>query len=343
MTHPSNLCRAIVAGTALLLLAPAAFAEETLKVAAAQRGAWELAIPELGQQAGIFKKHGLVLDIAYTQDAGATEQRAIAGSVDIGLDAGAMSVLRAYSRGAPVRIIGANTTGDAKFWYVLASSPIRTVKDIVGRTIAYATNGSSSHYDALDFMKQFRIKARLAPTGSPAATFNQLTQNHVDVAWAAPPFGADELEQGKIRVVARANDVPRIRDKTVNVLITNVTTLEKRKPVIARFMQAYRETIEWMYADPAALKHYAALAGVSEKGAQRVRDELFSKDMLAPDQIVGFKAIMKDAVALRYIQSTLSRSQEKELIQIPAPVRDALSGCQGTRAGCAPAEAVVSP
>jgi ABC-type nitrate/sulfonate/bicarbonate transport system substrate-binding protein len=343
MTHPSNLCRAIVAGTGLLLVAPMASAEETLKVAAAQRGAWESSIPELGQQAGIFKKHGLVLDIAYTQDAGATEQRAIAGNVDVGVDASAMSVLRAYSRGAPVRIIGANTTGDAKFWYVLASSPIRTVKDFVGRTIAYATNGSSSHYDALDFMKQFRIKARLAPTGNPAATFAQLNQNHVDIAWASPPFGLDELEQGKIRVVARANDVPRIREKTANVLITNVSTLEKRKSTIARFMQAYRETVEWMYADPAALKQYAALAGVSEKGAQRLRDELFSKDMLMPDQIVGFKAIMKDAVTLRYIQTTLSRSQEKELIQIPAPVRDALSGCQGDRAGCAPTEAVVSP
>ena len=34
---------------------------------------------------------------------------------------------------------------------------------------------------------------------------------------------------------------------------------------------------------------------------------------------------------------------EVELIQIPAPVRDALSGCQGTRAGCAPTEAAVSP
>jgi ABC-type nitrate/sulfonate/bicarbonate transport system substrate-binding protein len=337
----SGSVRYAVAGAALLFLNAPATAEETLKVAAAHRGAWESAVPELGQQAGIFKKHGLVLELAYTQDAGATEQRAISGSVDIGLDAGAMSVMRAYSRGAPVRIIGANTTGDAKFWYVLASSPIQTLKDFVGRTIAYATNGSSSHYDALDFMKQFRIKARLAPTGSPAATLNQLTQNHVDIGWAAPPFGIDELEQGKIRIVARANDVPKIREKTVNVLITNAATLQKRKPVIARFMQAYRETVEWMYSDPQAVQRYAELAGISEKGAQRLRDEFFAKDMLVPDQIVGLKAIMKDAVTLRYIQTTLSRSQTSELIQIPAPVRDALSGCQS--AGCAPAGAVVSP
>ena len=52
-----------------------------------------------------------------------------------------MDVMRAYARGAPVRIIGANTTGDPQYWYVLASSPIRTVNDLVGKTIAYASNG----------------------------------------------------------------------------------------------------------------------------------------------------------------------------------------------------------
>jgi NitT/TauT family transport system substrate-binding protein len=341
MTYSRHLRCSVAAGAALLFLTPLATAEETLKVAAAQRGAWESAIPELGQQAGIFKKHGLVLDLSYTQDAGATEQRVVSGSVDVGLDVNAMSTMRAYSRGAPVRIIGANTTGDAKYWYVLASSPIRTLKDFVGRTIAYATNGSSSHYDALDFMKQFKIKARLAPTGGPAATFNQLNLHYVDIGWAEPPFGVDEIEQGKIRVVARANDVRKIREKTASVVITNVGTLEKRKPIIGRFMQAYRETVEWMYSDPAALKRFSELAGVSEQGARRLRDEFFHKDMLAPDQIVGLKAIMKEAVTLRYIQTTLSRSQTTELIQIPAPVRDTLSGCQGMR--CPPAGAAVSP
>ena len=33
--------------------------------------------PELGQQAGIFKKHGLVLEILYTQGGGETQQAVI--------------------------------------------------------------------------------------------------------------------------------------------------------------------------------------------------------------------------------------------------------------------------
>ena len=194
--------------------------------------------------------------------------------------------MRAYVRGAPVWIFGANITGDPQYWYVLASSPIQTFKDFAGKTIAYATNGSPSHYNVFDLMKQFRVKAKLGPTGSPASTLEQVLANRVDIGWAAPPFGLDQIEQGKIRVVARANDITAVRDKTVTVLIANTDTLQKRKDAISRFMQAYRETVEWMYADPAAVKRFAVLADLSGKVAERLRDEFFTKEMLAPDQIV---------------------------------------------------------
>jgi NitT/TauT family transport system substrate-binding protein len=36
-------------------------AQDTLKLAIGQRGNWENAMPELGQKAGIFNKHGLNL------------------------------------------------------------------------------------------------------------------------------------------------------------------------------------------------------------------------------------------------------------------------------------------
>ena len=186
-----------------------------------------------------------------------------------------------------MRIIGANTTGDPQYWYVLASSPIRTVKELVGRTIAYASNGSSSQYNAFDLMKQFRFKARLVPTGNPIATLEQVVAQHVDVGLAWLPTGIDEIEFKPLRGVVRANDVQGIRDKTVRVLITSADTLEKRKSAIGRFVDAYRETVEWMYADPAALRRFAELAGVSENLAQRLRDQFFTKVMSSPDQIGG--------------------------------------------------------
>lgn len=333
-----------VAATAVAFLAfiSGATAQDTLKVAAAPRGAWDSAAPELGQQAGIFRKHGIVLDLLYTRSGSEAEQAVISGSVDVGLGVGVMAAMRDYSRGAPVRIIGAARTGAANYWYVLKASPIQTIKDIAGKTIAYATNGSSSHYDALDFIKQFRLKARLVSTGGALATLNQLMSSYIDIGWATPPFGIDEIEQGKIRVVAHANDVPALRGKTVSVIITTADTLQKRKDVLVRFMRAYRETIEWMYSDPAAIGRYAEFAGVSEGAARRLRDEFFTREMLSPDKIVGLGPIMKDAITLEYLQVRLSRKQIAELIQIPPPALDNSTGCQSSRAGCE-SIGVVSP
>jgi NitT/TauT family transport system substrate-binding protein len=323
MKHVINL--SCIVALALLAFPSKSSAEDLLKVASVQRGAWETAPPEIGQQAGIFKKHGIVLDLVYTQGSDEAEQRVISGSIDVGLGIDAMDVLRAYARGAPARIIGANVTGATDYWYVLRTSPIQTIKDLVNKTIAYATNGSPSHYQALDFVNQFRVKARLVATGGAAATFKELISNRIDVGWATPPFGVREIEQGNIRVVARANDVPRIRDKTLTVLMTNAVTLERRKDVLVRFMDAYRETIDWMYSDPTALKRYAEFAGVSEGSAQRLRDEFVTREMLSPDQIIGLKVIMKDAKA------RLSKRQVAELIQIPASVPDGPTGSSSWR------------
>src|SRR3954447_3041174 len=126
-------------GVALLCwVALAAQAQDTLKLAIGQRGNWENAPAELGQQAGIFKKQNLNLEILYTQGGGETQQAVISGSVDIGVAAGIMGVLGAYSKGAPVRIIGAETTGAKDlYWYAKADSPIKTLKDADGKTIAF--------------------------------------------------------------------------------------------------------------------------------------------------------------------------------------------------------------
>ena len=131
------------------------------------------------------------------------------------------------------------------------------------------------------------VKARPVLIAGATATFDQVMAGKIDVGWATPPFGVDALEQGRIRVLAKANDIPKIRDKTDSVTIATTDTLQKRKDVLDRFMQAYRETIEWMYSDPAALKTYAEFAGIPEEVARRMRDEFYTKDMLSPNSIVG--------------------------------------------------------
>lgn len=157
-----------------------------LKIAAAQYRTWKSAAAELGHQAGIFGRHGLVLEFLSTEDGGETEQLVTSGRADVGLAVNAMQVMRAYAFGAPVRIIGASMAGSADYWYVLKSSPIQTFQDLAGKTVAYETNGSSSQYDAIDFMRKLRPKVKLVETGGAAETSEQLSINDVDAGWATP-------------------------------------------------------------------------------------------------------------------------------------------------------------
>ncbi len=310
--------RIALAALALLGATVGASAQDTLKLAVGQRGNWDTSVSEIGQRAGIFKKHGLVLEIVYTQGAGETQQAVISGSVDLGIAAGIMGVLSAYSKGAPVRVIGAETTGARDlFWYVRADSPIKTLKDTEGKTIAYSTNGSSTHGIVTAFMRQYDLKAKPTATGGPPGTLTTVMSGGVDVGWSAPPFGLDQLDQGQIRIIASGNDATVFKGQTVRLLIANAQALAARKPVIDRYMKAYRETVDYMYNDPAALKVYAEWLNISAAKAKRTRDDFFPRESIDPDRITGLDTIVKDAVALKFTATELTKEQLAELIQIP--------------------------
>lgn len=302
---------------ATLIAIPTARADDLVKVAIGQRGNWDTSVMHLGDKAGIFKKHGLTLELLYTSGGGETQQAVLSGSVDVGTAAGVMGVLSAFSKGAPVRIIGAQATGAADFWYAKTDSSIKTLKDTDGKTIAYSTNGSSTHSIVLAFIKDFGLKAKPTATGNPSSTLTAVMSGQIDVGWASPPFGFKQMEDGAIRIVAKANDAPIISGQTIRLLITRADILEKRKAVLARFMDAYRESVDYMYSDPKVLKDYAEFVGVSETVAKRVRDEFFPKSLIDPDEIKGLDIIVPEAVSLKYTTAPLTKEQLSELIQIP--------------------------
>ncbi len=315
----SNLSIQSAVAALALALAATASAQDVLKLAAGQRGNWDTSISEMCMRSGICKKHGVAVEILWTQGAGETQQAVIAGSADLGIAGGIMGALSAFSKGAPVRIISAETTGAADlYWYVPTASPVKSLKDTEGKTIAYSTNGSSTHGIVTAFMKQYDLKAKPTSTGSPSSTLTQVMSGQIDVGWAAPPFGLKQLDEGAIRVIASGNDAAVFKGQTVRVNIANLKTLQERKAVVDRYMKAYRETVDWMYSDdPAALKTYAEFVGIPVEMAKRTRDQFFPKSAVDPDKIVGLDTIVKDAVDLKFTATQLTPEQLATLIQIP--------------------------
>ncbi|KAJ8134427.1 hypothetical protein OY671_012360, partial [Metschnikowia pulcherrima] len=141
----------------------------------------------------------------------------------IGVGVGTIGVLRASSRGAPVKIFGASFTGVGdSYWYVRAQSPIKTLADATeSNTIAFSSNGSSVHNVVSGFTRSQGVKARPVQTGGLPATLTQVLSGQVDIGWATPPFGLREAAEGQIRIIANGNDVPSSRDQTVRVEIVN--------------------------------------------------------------------------------------------------------------------------
>jgi NitT/TauT family transport system substrate-binding protein len=307
-----------LAALTLLGAAGVAVADDTIKLAIGQRGNWDTSVSEVGQLAGIFKKHGLSLEIVYTQGAGETQQAVISGSVDLGIAAGVMGVLSAYSKGAPVRVISAETTGASDlYWYVKADSPIKSLKDTDGKIIAYSTNGSSTHGVVTAFIKENNLTAKPTAMGGPAANITAVMSGQIDVGWAAPPFGLDQLDAKQIRIIATGNDAAAFKGQTVRLNIANANYLQTHKDVVARYMKAYRETVNYMYTDPQALKVYSDWLKISEAKAKRTRDDFFPRSSIEPDRITGLDLIVKDAVAMKFTATELTKAQLDELIQIP--------------------------
>jgi NitT/TauT family transport system substrate-binding protein len=306
--------------TALLAATHLASAQDTLKLAVGQQGALPTSVSEIGVRAGIFKKHNLALELTYTAGGGETLQPVIGGAVDLGIGVGTSAVMGAFAKGAPVRIIGGNTTGAMDLmWFVKADGPIKSMKDANGRTFAYGSTGSSTQIVARALLKQFGVNAQMIATGNFAATLTATMSGQVDVGWTSPPLVFEPLNAGKIRIIATGADAKEYVDQTVRVIAANANSLNTKADAIKRYVAAYRETMAWMYSnDPKAITAIAAFMNQDEKIVRQTL-AIYTKESLDFDRITGLDGIMADAVEGKFMNAPLTAEQLKTVIvKIPA-------------------------
>ena len=311
------LVRTRLALAALLLSVGPAAADDVLKVAIGQMDTWVNQAAVLGQRVGIFKKQGIVLENFATQGSGETLQAVISNAAQIGIGVGTLGVLRAYSKGAPIRIIGASFTGVGDlYWYVRSDSPISKLSDAKeSNTIAFSSSGSSVHSVVLAFAQNLGLKAKPIQTGGLATTLTQVMSGQIDIGWATPPFGLKEAEEGKVRIIANGNDVASLRDQTVRVEIVNEATWNNRD-LMKRLMRAYRDSLDWIFSDPLAVKLYSETAGVSENLVRSSIDKFELKAAKQLDRISGVDAMMAEGVKFKFLDKPLSQEQLLDLIRI---------------------------
>src|SRR5262249_24357538 len=80
-----------------------------------------------------------------------------------------------------------------------------------------------------------------------------------------------------------------------------------------------RESLDWMYSNPLAVKYYAETIKQPESLVVMQRDQYNPKDALSPDRLSDLDQVMADAVEVKFLDARLTKEQLAGVFQIPAP------------------------
>ena len=225
---------------------------QTLKLAIPQKGFFDTTIPTvMAEKKGFLKEVGIKPEIFWTSGGAETVRVVTSGSADIGLGTGTESVVTAFSKGSPVRIISAEMTGSPDlFWMVRADSPYKTIKDLDGKSVGFSRPGSSTHMIIQLASEYYKIKPNLVAVGGGPDSFTAVMTKQVDAGWSTPPSFLDRVDKGEIRIIFRASELASIKDVTLRVNFAHAAFYEKNTKLVKAYLNALKKTLDYMYDNP---------------------------------------------------------------------------------------------
>ena len=111
--------------------------------------------------------------------------------------------------------------------------------------------------------------------------------------------------------------MPSLRSQTIRVEVANANVLKNRKDAALRFVRAFRETLDWMYADPEAIKLYADAIKVPWRSPGPRSRNISRRTPSSSIEFLDIEGIMADAVRHKFLDVPLTKEQIAEFIQIP--------------------------
>jgi NitT/TauT family transport system substrate-binding protein len=148
----------------------------------------------VAKDAGIYKKHGL--DVDMVQLAGAVQTSAlVAGEIDY--LTGITSPLVAAARGLPFK--GIMVTHEKTLFWIIANPDIGRVEDLVGKTIAVDRLGTLQDIVARDLVKRKGVnpdQVTFIQTGSVSNSVQSLSQGSVAAALLSLPHNFVMTQKG---------------------------------------------------------------------------------------------------------------------------------------------------
>jgi NitT/TauT family transport system substrate-binding protein len=266
-----GLVMGLAAGLALANL-PAARAET---ITVTHWGGQFYGVPyAVGMDKGFFKEHGVDVTGILTAPGGGTAIRnTLAGGIPFG-EVSLAAAVQATNAGQKLIIIGAGTQSVAdQLWVVKKDSPLKGLKDLAGKQIAYTAPGSVSNMVILMAMKANGMApsaVKLVPAGDLGANLSAVTSGAVDAGFSDELIFAQNKDT--VRPLFYVRDV--MSPKMMQTVLITTTEYAKAHPdVIKNLIAARREGLAY------ARQHPDEAADILAKAYNNPRNDLFRGHM----------------------------------------------------------------
>jgi NitT/TauT family transport system substrate-binding protein len=266
---------------ALVSLGAQAAAQEKLRVGKAVAEAFAFVPLDVGVRQGIFKRHGLDVEITSFGGGARLQQALAADSIDIGVSAGPELAL--LERGAPVKGV-AMPFGPPVYLMLLvrADGPVRTTADLKGRKIGVSSARSLTGWLAVELSRQQGFGARgIELVGSPPRTsLASIKTGQIDGMVTDITFALRAEQAGEGRILLGFGDL--VRDFHTHIIYAANKLIAAKPDTVRRFNAGWFDTIAFMRANKAeAVKVAMAVLELPEEIASPTYDKLmpvFSTD-----------------------------------------------------------------
>lgn len=196
----------------------------------------------VAQDAGIFRKHGLRLELIFIAGGSLSTQALIGKSLDL-LQTGGPPFLNAYLRGARLKIIGGVT--NILPYVLITSSRVASAEQLRGKKIGISRFGSNTDFVvrfALGILGLTPADVTVLQVGGSQSRLVALKAGTIDAtvlspeeAMAAQKLGLNPL----LDFVAKGVEFPHVN------IVAREEYLQEQAPLVKRFMAAYLEAIRF--------------------------------------------------------------------------------------------------
>ena len=265
-TLRATVCAALAFAFGAAIASRPAAADISLVVGKANAEAELIMTVNVGDDAGIFKKHGLDLEIVNFEGGSRIVQALIANSIDIAIGAGTQ--MSFVAKGAPMIAVCESATTLPYFSIGLPwDSPIHTLDDLKGKRMGVSNPGSLTDWVAMELVRKKGWQPddlkRISVGGGITASTAGFRAGQIDAYIGGTAGFLTEAEQHVGRVLAPVSEF--VDNIGAGTLFSSNHLIDTNPQALRTFLVAWIETTNFVLSHKAeTVKSWKKVTNFSE-------------------------------------------------------------------------------